>query len=43
MWPDASHELSAVLRPEEATDIVHPLLKRITRHRHDNACVLTRT
>ena len=21
MWPDANHELSAVLRPEEATDI----------------------
>ena len=26
-WPDANHELSAVLRPEEATDMIHPLLK----------------
>ena len=27
MWPDANHELSAFLRPEEATDMIHPLLK----------------
>jgi len=24
MWPDANHELSAVFRPEDATDICPP-------------------
>ena len=31
IWPDANHELSATLHPEEATDMIHPLLKRIHR------------